>query len=329
MQTHCQIAQVDEPHRGELSSKRSVPMAFSNITDSQTSILPQGVSNEPAYVVRLPTGRATHFGTPILPMPQSDGRAICVLGANEQNSTLDRVIPVANAAPPQEEVSPHRAFKLLGEVMAADVVESVQRTGATDTAASTEAEVQGEGYVVARQVPPNTQNSTAQVDSDMRGSMLNQGSVGHPELCSRPCLFFVDGRCENGVGCGFCHLPHPKRGAHLDKRNRHFISTLNFAQCLDVILPILIEKTKELGFKEWEVKSLEDLASSRDEAQGYALLGPKAQRSLKSALRSLSTRNLLALLLKGALRDSPETALVLQAFMEEVRFGNNPATVAP
>ena len=30
------------------------------------------------------------------------------------------------------------------------------------------------------------------------------GSVGHPELCRRPCIYFAAGQCRNSADCNFC-----------------------------------------------------------------------------------------------------------------------------
>ena len=32
------------------------------------------------------------------------------------------------------------------------------------------------------------------------------GSVGHPELCRRPCIYFAAGQCRNSADCNFCRL---------------------------------------------------------------------------------------------------------------------------
>ncbi|CAK0876420.1 unnamed protein product [Prorocentrum cordatum] len=47
----------------------------------------------------------------------------------------------------------------------------------------------------------------------------NPGSLGHPEMCVRPCLYF-SGRCASGDACKFCHCPHPTRPVHLGRSHR-------------------------------------------------------------------------------------------------------------
>jgi hypothetical protein len=53
------------------------------------------------------------------------------------------------------------------------------------------------------------------------------GSVGHPELCKRPCIFFVMGKCSGGWSCNFCHGTHSQRATHLDKINRVSLNSLS------------------------------------------------------------------------------------------------------
>merc|ERR1712012_1235408 len=73
-------------------------------------------------------------------------------------------------------------------------------------------------------------------------SCINPGSLGHPELCPRPCLYFPVGQCANGAECDFCHRPHSKRPAHLDKRHRETLRAMTSAEVLSVMHPILKQK---------------------------------------------------------------------------------------
>lgn len=53
------------------------------------------------------------------------------------------------------------------------------------------------------------------------------GSQGHPEFCSRPCIYFLQGNCSVGSNCKFCHEEHLKRPIHLDKINRTTLRSLS------------------------------------------------------------------------------------------------------
>lgn len=151
-------------------------------------------------------------------------------------------------------------------------------------------------------------------DDDLLGEPpANPGSIGHPELCPRPCLYFPSGRCVNGEDCNFCHYPHPKRPAHLDKRHRAMLKEMLFADCVALVLPILKEKAQTLNFGREVVQRLDALAVH---AEGMAgdLTRQKPSRetsALRTALRAMSLRSLLTTLHRAALpATSPERAAI-------------------
>lgn len=73
------------------------------------------------------------------------------------------------------------------------------------------------------------------------------GSMWHPELCSRPCIYFASGSCIHGDACPFCHLPHERRPPHLDKRNRKILKAISGAELYRVILPEVARKFADLS----------------------------------------------------------------------------------
>jgi len=149
----------------------------------------------------------------------------------------------------------------------------------------------------------------------------NPGSVGHPELCPRPCLYFVRGQCANGNNCDFCHLPHPKRPSHLDKRHREMLKRMPFAESVSVAMPVLREKARSLSLRNDVMELLDRL----EEAANRSVLNshhgaasssrpPKRHgrsRNLQGAMRGITLRSLLTALHRSDLpEDSPErTAL--------------------
>lgn len=150
-------------------------------------------------------------------------------------------------------------------------------------------------------------------------SIVNTGSVGHPELCSRPCLFFMEGRCENGSMCGFCHLPHPKRASHLDKRHRELVRAMSYESLLDIMRPLLREKMEALGFKDEDMTILNHMCAKQN-AAGRPSAEPKMGRSMLVALKSLSMRSLLVLLRRAGEEQSTEAAASVEALMQHIRF---------
>jgi len=75
------------------------------------------------------------------------------------------------------------------------------------------------------------------------------GSIGHPEMCSKPCLYFQTGQCMHGSSCTYCHLPHPQRECHLDKRNRDLLSKLPNSARLQILLEALRSRGQLLPYK--------------------------------------------------------------------------------
>ncbi|CAJ1327903.1 unnamed protein product [Effrenium voratum] len=81
----------------------------------------------------------------------------------------------------------------------------------------------------------------------------NAGSVGHPEVCRRPCVHLARGACRLGSACGYCHLPHFRK-ENLDKMNRQVVQAMCEAQLLAAILPHLRRLTDGTEFH--QTKSL-------------------------------------------------------------------------
>jgi len=147
------------------------------------------------------------------------------------------------------------------------------------------------------------------------------GMLGHPELCTRPCIFFAQGACVNGNSCGFCHLPHPTsngasnksvREPHLDKRGRTLVKTMKMEDRAAVIIPILEKKAIINGF-EAEAQELLVILKAKTQPNPNLCLESKLQ-NLTSSLECLSFRSLLPLLLRaessGSCKDTEVTKVV-------------------
>ena len=123
-------------------------------------------------------------------------------------------------------------------------------------------------------------------------------------MCTRPCLFFAAGQCQNRDHCEFCHLPHTRRPTHLDKRNRELLKSFSSEEKLATILPILSEKLQQhcsnpAAFQ--LLRQLETANGSKIEAMSTTSRhsqNTKGERTLKSALRAVTLRSLLTLLLR-------------------------------
>ena len=85
--------------------------------------------------------------------------------------------------------------------------------------------------------------------SEVAQSFPSQGSLGHPELCHRPCIYFTSGHCENGRSCGYCHMEHPDRPLKLDKQQRAMVHSLGRPQVLAMMLQYLKQIAIREGFE--------------------------------------------------------------------------------
>mmetsp|Transcript_55005 Transcript_55005/g.103049 ORF Transcript_55005/g.103049 Transcript_55005/m.103049 type:complete len:269 (+) Transcript_55005:94-900(+) len=76
----------------------------------------------------------------------------------------------------------------------------------------------------------------------------SRGSVGHPELCHRPCIYFASGHCESGDSCGYCHMHHAERPTKLDKKQRAMVQSLDTQQTLALMIEHLRPLATKQGF---------------------------------------------------------------------------------
>mmetsp|Transcript_56601 Transcript_56601/g.132864 ORF Transcript_56601/g.132864 Transcript_56601/m.132864 type:complete len:218 (+) Transcript_56601:55-708(+) len=130
------------------------------------------------------------------------------------------------------------------------------------------------------------------------GSSLasNPGSLGHPEVCRRPCIYFSVSSCTNGDQCGYCHMQHAQRPAHLDKRQRELMQTLNTGELMAVLLRHLRLKAEEKGFLPLAVDVLAIL--ERHAAAPTARVPMKVQSKLDALLSKMTFAALIGMALR-------------------------------
>lgn len=161
-------------------------------------------------------------------------------------------------------------------------------------------------------------------DSQGLTEIQNPGSFGHPEFCRRPCLFYINGSCKNGNSCVFCHVPHPKRATHLDKRGRETVKQMTREEREALISPILAQKlrSKCLGPRmEQLLRRLIPGGVCLSEEQRLLALGSiglAQKRKLESSLHNMSARALLILLHRPESNKS-DSIDGLEEFLHELR----------
>ncbi|CAJ1423235.1 unnamed protein product, partial [Effrenium voratum] len=116
----------------------------------------------------------------------------------------------------------------------------------------------------------------------------SHGSLGHPELCGRPCVRYAYGNCVKGRECGFCHMRHDKPKLQLDKGQRQCFESLEEAEVLTLLLPHLESRAKNL--------SQADLLLASIKRRLKALPPAAVSKKTHSTLNILSRMNVRRLL---------------------------------
>ncbi|CAK9084896.1 C3H1-type domain-containing protein [Durusdinium trenchii] len=160
------------------------------------------------------------------------------------------------------------------------------------------------------------QKARKKSESDSDGSTATEaslGSLGHPWMCRRPCVYVAAHRasCPQGTNCGYCHLRHPQRRTTFDKRQREYLRNLTEAEMLTVLLPQLKSKALKMRPTAWKViRILEEKLAL---AGGQQDLETIPMASLISVLEHMNFSWLVTL---APCKDDPD----LVAVMDELRI---------
>lgn len=155
----------------------------------------------------------------------------------------------------------------------------------------------------------------------------NEGSIGHPFCCSRPCMFFATGTCANAASCSYCHLPHLKRPVHLDRQNRAYFDSLPPHRRVSRLMSLIRKKVTGAGLMDQMGHPLEDLDSAcgvlcnREVSTSCHTTCNKNDRALRAALSGMAIRPLLTMLERTVGLGNTEAALAVEAFWSHCRAG--------
>lgn len=114
------------------------------------------------------------------------------------------------------------------------------------------------------------------------------GSLGHPEVCRRQCIYFLQGYCSNGDECTYCHLPHPQKAPKLDKRQRNIMQALSHQDLLALILHLCKPKAEEIGM----VKEAQEIIEILTSEASSAPLPSISDRDNRALCKTLGRMNL-------------------------------------
>mmetsp|Transcript_19611 Transcript_19611/g.45613 ORF Transcript_19611/g.45613 Transcript_19611/m.45613 type:complete len:257 (-) Transcript_19611:79-849(-) len=140
-----------------------------------------------------------------------------------------------------------------------------------------------------REVPPLEM-------SEFLPFLPSQGSLGHPEACRRPCIYFAAGHCTNSKDCAYCHMGHLEKTPKLDKRQRTIIQSLSRPQLVVLVMQFCRDRAEQAGFLQ-EASGILQLLST--EALGAPplsqLVSDRDVRNLRKTLARMNFSNLIGL----------------------------------
>jgi len=153
-------------------------------------------------------------------------------------------------------------------------------------------------------------------------SRISPGSWGHPDLCSRPCLYFAAGACTNGSNCEYCHLEHTKRPAHLDKRQRDTLRAITKSEWVALVMPILESRVLSLDSSPETTALVEQMLQVCDLELGSLSksVAPQGQRMLMLTLRAMSVRALIASVQRSCVAHGFELDGLLEALLLKLKL---------
>jgi len=148
-----------------------------------------------------------------------------------------------------------------------------------------------------------------QVTAPLPPGVPSEGSIGHPELCRRPCFYFAKGCCTNGKDCGYCHAQHTEKAPKLDKRQRLVLQSLPENMLLEMLMNRVQEKAEEKRM----TAAMTDILDLWQKRLAYLAVNPpvvspedaenlaeRYVRNLDKILRRMNISELIALAIRSA-----------------------------
>eukprot|EP00434_Breviolum_minutum_P040605 symbB.v1.2.036084.t1/scaffold5015.1/size31789/4 len=130
-------------------------------------------------------------------------------------------------------------------------------------------------------------------------SLPSLGSYGHPELCARPCVFWILNKdCVKGAGCPFCHEHHGSKMSSFDKAQRNIMTRLRDSEKIFLLLPLVQRKAQQGWHEAEEILELLQGSFPATEVHGIDGFSPKTINSLVKVMERMSLMALLGVLSK-------------------------------
>lgn len=154
-------------------------------------------------------------------------------------------------------------------------------------------------------------------------AMESAGSLGHPEFCTRPCLFHSSGACTNGQSCGFCHLEHLDPPAKMDQRQREKLLVPPRGRALQLALGMLRQKLLTIDAVAphcWRsyARLCQACGAPDTDEDGPLKAFTRGERAVAKVMAAMNCRRLLILLRRTLLRGHPEAELAAEELEQQV-----------
>ena len=185
--------------------------------------------------------------------------------------------------------------------------EKWQRAGATVTTVSTEYQDKIE-FEDAVTVSPLSEPFVPNFGSF--------GSLGHPEVCQRPCMYFQAGLCRNGNDCTYCHLPHIEKPSKLDKKQRTLLQSLSYEEFVAFILAHIQERIKQMNLDASELLHLLEVEAAQAQAPS---LPERERRNMNKVFDRMNLSSLVGMVRQKRHHQQTDSAQHIEAVMQRIR----------
>eukprot|EP00928_Gymnodinium_smaydae_P092901 TRINITY_DN7687_c0_g1_i2.p1 TRINITY_DN7687_c0_g1~~TRINITY_DN7687_c0_g1_i2.p1 ORF type:complete len:575 (+),score=107.22 TRINITY_DN7687_c0_g1_i2:92-1816(+) len=143
------------------------------------------------------------------------------------------------------------------------------------------------------------------MNMDAAGKGCLPGSMGHPELCARPCVFASVGECERGASCVFCHMPHEKRSVHLDKKGRDTLKRMTLEERVATLLPVIRMKIIHLQLNPDLLQDIATILNTLQPLTYRSDLVRSMEKMQRTQWTKITLRSLFTMLRNDENRDVP------------------------
>eukprot|EP00439_Symbiodinium_sp_Y106_P039394 s576_g4.t2 len=152
--------------------------------------------------------------------------------------------------------------------------------------------------------------------------MTFEGSVGHPELCARPCVYFAKNNSCHVESCGFCHMDQHRPCRKLVRSQRHLLPT-DMGDRLKLLLEVFEDRAES---RRLTGRAAGMLRAIERELMAHPPEKKLSDRNARLLRRSLSRFNLSSIMRHFTSQLPEHLWEVFEAMRPEASFGEATST---